>query len=55
LPIPLVLEKNPPKQGLKQQGLGEYEKFQWVLEKNPPKQGLKREGKTRFFSKYAEF
>jgi len=37
-----VLEKNPPKQGLKQT----FRRLKWheqlrVLEKNPPKQGLK--------------
>jgi len=38
----VVLEKNPPKQGLK---LGKIKKVEdlrdLVLEKNPPKQGLK--------------
>jgi len=44
----IVLEKNPPKQGLK---LEAFKKccvnFVVVLEKNPPKQGLKRKTNRR--------
>jgi len=36
-----VLEKNPPKQGLKQQKVRRPARRWKVLEKNPPKQGLK--------------
>jgi len=36
-----VLEKNPPKQGLKRKWFRRFVSFQSVLEKNPPKQGLK--------------
>jgi len=38
---PLVLEKNPPKQGLKPVSLPRTLFHILVLEKNPPKQGLK--------------
>jgi len=38
----LVLEKNPPKQGLKHKSEGSsFNRGNGVLEKNPPKQGLK--------------
>jgi len=37
-----VLEKNPPKQGLKQTNCFKIQSLHWVLEKNPPKQGLKQ-------------
>jgi len=38
-----VLEKNPPKQGLKPpSGVEFMKREQVVLEKNPPKQGLKQ-------------
>jgi len=37
-----VLEKNPPKQGLKLYPVFNYQRMlDGVLEKNPPKQGLK--------------
>jgi len=36
-----VLEKNPPKQGLKQSSCEATRETERVLEKNPPKQGLK--------------
>jgi len=38
---PHVLEKNPPKQGLKRQVAAAIGGATGVLEKNPPKQGLK--------------
>jgi len=36
-----VLEKNPPKQGLKRNQTSDSRTIATVLEKNPPKQGLK--------------
>jgi len=38
----VVLEKNPPKQGLKQEDKRKGMDELLVLEKNPPKQGLKQ-------------
>jgi len=38
----VVLEKNPPKQGLKRRKDEVFVFCKCVLEKNPPKQGLKR-------------
>jgi len=40
-PEPKVLEKNPPKQGLKLNIIRFLNPIKQVLEKNPPKQGLK--------------
>jgi len=43
----IVLEKNPPKQGLKQTNRTAREFYESkVLEKNPPKQGLKQDIET---------
>jgi len=42
-----VLEKNPPKQGLKLFKTGRSAEEYFVLEKNPPKQGLKLLGSLR--------
>jgi len=44
----LVLEKNPPKQGLKPFSKEAAMKSLVVLEKNPPKQGLKQRKRISF-------
>jgi len=41
-----VLEKNPPKQGLKQEKPNTTRERVASFEKNPPKQGLKRKLRT---------
>jgi len=53
--LPLVLEKNPPKQGLKLGSLNRNLFLNDVLEKNPPKQGLKLSLSQTMFTQHISF
>jgi len=47
----LVLEQNPPKQGLKPSTCNKPQAGASVLEQNPPKQGLKQSGCIRWLGR----